>query len=63
MKQYRQTWSISKLELKLYHVWWVIQALMKMDAGPTANLGKIRNTARCMLAMQKECWNLLRARQ
>ena len=33
----------------------VTQALMKMDAGLTANLGKIRNTACCMLAMQKEC--------
>lgn len=32
----------------------VTQALMKMDAGLTANLGKIRNTACCMLAMQKE---------
>lgn len=41
----------------------VTQALMKMDAGLTANLGKIRNTACCMLAMQKECWNLLRAMQ
>lgn len=41
----------------------VTQALMKMDAGLTANLGKVRNTACCMLATQKECWNLLRAMQ